>query len=319
MKANKFMIAALFMGALSFVACNKDNNPKDPDEGKQPADTTVVPVEPSGDELPDLDKPAAGILRIVLEIPEGTECNGIALKGTFGEPNDAGDGTIWSGENTYLGKAGAATPVDGEIYRFAAYEGSKKYYTLDLPVGENPTALEFKVCLIFANDGSWQGQANKAVIHECNWSSVAPAVDGGQFKFAEANPSGQLLYINTGKWLTSECAAPVDYKLTVYTPAFCGEEFDIEVVGSFEGWGSNPVALVKAEDGKYTATIPANEGAEVKVRGVGGWDKEIQFYNAETDEWGGVANAVLPAEDQLDVTLDFRGDNFRWNVCAGAE
>lgn len=314
MKASKFIMAALFMGAISFVACNKENKPVDPQP--QPQDTTQVPPVEE-DEIPDLDKPAAGTLRIVLEIPAGTECNGIALKGTFGEPNETGEGTIWSGEDTYLGEEGAQTPVAGKIYRFAAYNKSEKYYTLDLPVGETPEALQFKVCLIYKGDGSWQGQAQGAALHECNFSSVAPKVDGGQFIFAEANPSGQLLYIKTGKWLTSECVVPVDYHMTVKTPAFCSDEFEIELVGSFEGWGSAPVALVKESAGVYKATIKANEGAEVKVRGVGGWDKEIQSFNAEEDTWNGVPNFSLPAEDKTDVVMDYSDANtYRWNVCA---
>ncbi len=304
MKANKFMIAALFMGALSFVACNKDNNPKNPDEGKQPADTTVVP-EPSGDELPDLDKPAAGILRIVLEIPEGTECNGIALKGTF-------NGSDWSGENTYLGEEGAQTPVANKIYRFAAYEKSEKYYTLDLPVGETPEALEFKVCLIYNGDASWQGQAEGAAIHECNWSSVAPAVAGGQFKFAEANPSGQLLYIMTGEWQHSECVVRVehDYNVTVKVPT-CSETVP-ELVGDFDSWAGT--ALTKDGD-VWKATIHAAEGDKIKVREAGNTEWTNQIQENVDDVWNDCGDMKLGKELNFDIDFS-NAEKYRWTVCA---
>ena len=75
-------------------------------------DVTVTAGGQTGG-APDLDAPEAGKLLVVIEIPAGTECNGIALKGTF-------DGSAWSGENTYLGEDGAQTPVDGKIYKFEA-------------------------------------------------------------------------------------------------------------------------------------------------------------------------------------------------------
>ena len=306
MKANKFMIAALFMGALSFVACNKDNNPKDPDEGKQPADTTVVPVEPSEDELPDLDKPAAGILRIVLEIPEGTECNGIALKGTF-------NGSDWSGENTYLGEEGAQTPVANKIYRFAAYEKSEKYYTLDLPVGETPEAIQFKVCLIYNGDGSWQGQAEGAAIHECNFSSVAPSVNGGQFVFgAEANPSGQLLYIMTGEWQHSECVVRVehDYNVTVKVPT-CSETVP-ELVGDFDSWAGT--ALTKDGD-VWKATIHAAEGDKIKVREAGNTEWTNQIQEIVDDVWNNCGDMKLGKELNFDIDFS-NAEKYRWTVCA---
>lgn len=299
MKVNKFMLTALFVSAFAFAACNSNPDPdpvpkpgvENPDDGDE---------EPStGDELPDLDKPADGVLRIVLEIPTGTECNGIALKGTF-------NGSEWSGENTYLGVDGAATSVDGEIYRFEAYEGSNKYYTLDLPVGDTPSSIQFKVCLIYAGDGSWEGQAPKADIHSCNWSSVAPKVEGGQFNFEDVNPSGQILYINTGKWQASECVEDVPYNITILTPAFCGTEYNLELVGSFEGWGQAPAALTKVEDGRYTVTIMTAEGAKVKVRGEGSWDIELVKEDGE-----GVDDYELGTETEL--TIDFSG--YFWKMC----
>jgi hypothetical protein len=275
--------------------------------------TMDVTVEEGGQTggAPDLEAPAEGTLRVVLEIPAGSECNGIALKGTF-------DGSEWSGENTYLGADGAATPVDGAIYKFAPVEGYENWFSVDVPASD---AMEFKVCLIFAGDGSWQGQAVNVALHSCNYSSVVPEISGdGQCKAMGAN--GGLLYLSIGGWQNSECAVLSDYKVTVLVPAFCDGEFNIELVGSFEGWGSAPVALVKEAEGKYTATIQAAPNAEIKVRGEGGWDKEIQIFETSEEkpegEWKGVSNYVL--SEELNVTMDYsNAELYRWNVCGAVE
>ena len=122
-----------------------------------------------------------------------------------------------------------------------------------------------------------------------------------------------------GGWQGSECATPEEYNITVIVPAFCDDEFPIELIGSFCGWADDKtVALNKVEGNKYAATITATENAEWKVRGVGGWDKEIQGLIEEGEDagqWTGVANNVLGKD--LNVTVDYSNpDKYRWNVCA---
>ena len=137
---------------------------------------------------------------------------------------------------------------------------------------------------------------------------------------AQDAADGAVVVFRCKKWNVSPCAAKAKYNLTVTLPAFCDGEFAVEVVGSFEGWGTTPVALVKGADGKYTATIEAMDGDQWKVRGEGGWDKEIQGYVADPeseafDTWIGVANNVLGAETT--VAMDYSDPaKYRWNVCA---
>ena len=280
---------------------------------KATVDVTVVANQP-GAAAPDLDAPAAGKLKVVIEIPAGSECHGIALKGTFGEPNATGDGTIWSGENTYLGEDGAATPVAGKIYKFAAVDGFANWYQVEIPSAD---ALEFKVCLIYANDGNWQGQAEGLEIHSCNYSNIEPTIDGGQCKGFSAN--GGLLYLHVGSWQNSECEAKVehDYNVTVKVPS-CAASVP-ELVGDFDEWQGT--ALTKDGD-VYKATIHAWEGAKIKVResSVGKaddakWANQIQEYNAEEDTWNDCGDQKLAAE--LNFEMDFSdGEKYRWTVCA---
>lgn len=312
MKLNKLMFAAVAFGALTFVACNKQG------------DTPVGPVGPVGPgggddpepevEIPEVAAPGAGKATIVIQIPEGTECNGIAFKGTL-------DGAAWSGENTYVGEGTAAAGPDACI-KFEKIADTKVWYKATYTLGE--AGLKGKICLIYTNDGSWQGQAvNWEIIDDYTTADNGQSNDGNLEIYAEG-----LVYVKIGGWQNSECLVPEDYKITVIVPEFCDGEFDIELIGSFCGWADDAtVALAKVEGNKYSATIKANANAEWKVRGKGSWDKEIQIYRAEddpattdfdeADTWGGVPNNVLG--DVKDVTVDYSdAEKYRWNVCGSS-
>lgn len=311
MKLNKLMFAAVAFGALTFVACNKQG------------DTPVGPVGPVGPgdggdpepevEIPEVAAPGAGKATIVIQIPEGTECNGIAFKGTL-------DGAAWSGADTYVGE-GSATEGPDACIKFEKIADTKVWYKATYTLGE--AGLKGKICLIYTNDGNWEGQAvNWEVIDDYTTADNGQSSDGNLEIYGEG-----LVYVKIGGWQKSECLVPEDYKITVIVPAFCDEEFPIELVGSFEGWGAEPVALTKVEGNKFSATIKANANAEWKVRGQGGWDKEIQIYRAEddpattdfdeADTWGAAPNNVLG--DVKDVTVDYSdAEKYRWNVCGSS-
>ena len=305
MKLNKLMFAALAVGAMALASCNK-----------QPVNPPIIPPTPSTDEAPEVEKPADGNVTIVINIPAGSECNGIAVKGTT-------DGQNWVGENQYLAADGSIADAAG-CAKFQKVEGNWYKVTIKLGAGyaaknakdEDVTNyLAGKICLIYKNDNAWQGQAiNWDILDDTN---IACSLSGdGNLQI---NGTQGVCYLKIGGWQSSECAVLSDYKITVLTPKFCDGEFDIELVGSFEGWGSAPVALKKEADLKYTATIKAAPNAELKVRGVGGWDKEVQGYVDDTkseayDTWIGVPNVVLGEE--TNVTIDYSDPaKYRWNVC----
>lgn len=311
MKMNKMMFAAMAFAAVAMVGCGKKNNdPITPTPTPTPGDDPQEEVE-----IPEVDAPAAGFVTFVINIPEGTECNGIAFKGTL-------DGTNWTGANQYLGENGPADKAS--CIKFEAIADTKTWYKATYKLAAeawgDATLMAGKLCLIYTDDGNWEGQA-------VNWSvnDEYTTADNGQSSDGNIEVYGTgLIYVNVGGWQKSECLVPEDYKITVIVPAFCDGEFDIELVGSFEGWGAAPVALTKVEGTKYTATIKANANAEWKVRGVGGWDKEIQVWRTEddpatteedeTDTWGGCKNNVLG--NDKDVTVDYSdAEKYRWNVC----
>ena len=264
-------------------------------------DVTVTAGAQPGGGVPDLDAPATGKLKVVIEIPAGSECHGIALKGTF-------DGDNWSGENTYLGEDGAQTPVAGAIYKFAAVPDYANWYQIEIPCTD---ALQFKVCLIYAGDGSWQGQAEGVAIHDKGFSNIEPTIDGGQCKDFTAN--GGLLYLSMTNWQNSECEVKVehDYNITVKVPT-CAASVP-EIIGEFDNWSGT--ALTKDGD-VYKATIHAWEGCKIKVREAGNteWTNQIQEYNAEEDKWSDCQDAKLGTD--LNFEFDFSdAAKYRWTVC----
>ena len=286
--------------------------------GKAVATVDVTVANDGGGEggAPDLDAPAQGTLRVVIEIPAGSECNGIALKGTFGDKENPEPGNpetrIWSGENTYLGEDGAQTKVTDAIYKFAAISGYPNWYQVEIPAAEG---MEFKVCLIYTNDGSWEGQAKDVELHSCNFSNIEPTIDGGQCKEIGAN--GGLLYLKIGGWNKSECVQVVLVKrhvvLTVPTDD-CGAEVP-SIVGSFNGWNATEIAMtpVAGQDGKYEATVEADASDEFKFAGsVSGWDNEIRAYDAENDELK-ENNPNIQFGDQTEFAIDY--STGKWKKC----
>ena len=273
--------------------------------------TVSVTVSAGGDDpsdAPDLEKPADGKLQVVIQIPAGSECHGIALKGTF-------DGSEWSGEDTYIGADGAATPVSGSIYRFAAIEGYENWYTVTIDATE---ALEFKVCLIYAGDGSWQGQATDVALHSCGFSSVEPEISGdGQCKNMGAN--GGLLYLHIGGWQKSECVVEEVVKRTVtVTVPECGFEVP-SIVGSFNSWDATAIPMTLVSGFTFTAEVDAVASDEFKFAGsVSGWDNEIEAYDAENDTWNGLGNEKFG--DQTTFNFDFSNPElYRWKACAASD
>ena len=292
----KLFLAVMAVATIAMVGCKKGGN------------EPVGPVGPGGggddepaqtEEAPEVAAPGDGKVTIVIQIPEGTECHGIAFKGTL-------DDAAWSGENTYVGEGKPDASKD-ECIKFEKVANTKTWWKATYTLGS--IGLKGKICLIYTGDKDWQGQAVKVALVDSYTTADVTMADNIEIA------SQGLAYFTIGGWQTSECVTPVDYKLTFIVPAFCDGEFEMEVVGSFDSWGGSPVALAKVEGNKFAATIKATPNAELKIRGKGGWDKEIQQYHAEGDEWKGCDNVVLGTS--TDVTTDYSdAEKYRWSHCA---
>ena len=302
----KFFLAFMAVATIAMVGCKKNSD--------DPVTPTPTPGGGGNDpkpevEIPEISDPEEGYVTFVINIPAGTECNGIAFKGTV-------DGAAWTGANQYLDEEGPASVED--CIKFEAIEGYDNWYLATYKLGDEPwgdgTLLAGKICLIYTDDGNWQGQFDDwAVNDEYSTADNGKSGDGNIEIYG-----GGVVVLTIGGWQGSECLTPQNYNITVFVPEMC-ESFDIEVIGSFCDWdASKTVAMTNAEENKFTATIVATEGATWKVRGVGTWDIEIQQFNddPEAEEpWGGVDNNKLGAD--LNVIVDYSDpETYRWKNCA---
>ena len=217
----------------------------------------------AGSNIPEIAKPEDGYVTLAIEIPAGSECHGIAFKGTV-------DGAAWSGADTYLKADGTGSGSPEECAKFEPIEGFENWYKLTLKLGEVPffedVLLAGKICLIFSGDGSWQGQASKWAVNEEETSAQWNLSDDGNL---QVKGSG-VVFVKVDEWQKSECAEVVllDAEM-VFVPAADDVIPDGTMIftGNFteKAWGESDREMVKGEDGKYTFKGQVEPGMQFKV------------------------------------------------------
>lgn len=286
MKANKIMMAALMLGSLVFASCNN----------KTPDPVIIPPVDGQTD-IPEVDKPAEGYVTIVLNIPEGTECNGIYMKGCI-------NGNDWSGENTYIGLEDAQADAANAV-KFEAIDGSKTWFKATFKLGEG--GLQGKICLKYENDGSWQGQATGVKVDEENTTVTLTEISGeGQFVIAADAPAG-VLYLGIGGWQKSECEVvenrAAEFVVTIIPETEGGSlpEGDVIFTGNFDdkGWGDSDRVMTKNADGTFTwkGEIPG-KNFKCKVFIGDAWASAVE--NADGD-----GNHMVPDDAKFPYAVTF--------------
>lgn len=282
--------------------------------GKASASLNVTVVGGSGpepgEEIPEVEAPAEGFVTLVIQIPAGSECNGIAFKGTI-------DGSAWTGANQYLSENGPAAP--DACIKFEAIKDSKEWFKATYKLGaeawgEDGIRLAGKICLIYADDGSWEGQAKEwAFNEEYSTADYSMSGDGN----VQVHTTG-LVYVKVDKWNKSECAEVVikDRHVVLTVPTDdCGFEVP-SIVGSFNGWNATEIAMtpVAGQEGKYEATVKADAADEFKFAGsVSGWENEIRVYNPEEDVYAD-NNPNIPFGDEVEFNIDY--STGKWKACS---
>ena len=305
MKLNKMMFAALMIGAV-MVACEKKPEPTPVPVTPGGEDTTEVPVEV---EYPEVAAPEAGYATIVINIPAGSECNGIAFKGTL-------DGAAWSGANTYVGLDDANASPENCI-KFAPIADAENWYQATYKMGE--VGLKGKICLIFTDDNNWQGQAvDWEIVEDYTTAEYTISSDGN----IEIPAAGGLVYVMIPEWNKSECVEEVliSRKITVKVPKCDAAEAPV-VIGSFVDWSLEKAVAMTLEEGSddtYTATVEAYASDQFKFAGAeSGWGNEIQKHtvNAEedVDKWDGLDN--IKFGNDTEFNLDYSGEEYSWKKC----
>ena len=242
-----FFVAALTVAAVC-VSCEKKNENKPVVAPDDPDDEIVVP---------EVDEPAEGVIKFVVKIPTGSECKGVAIKGTY-------DGSAWSGADTYLGAEQNAAASADECIKFTKLDGD--WYTAEYAVskegyasGDATLYMAGKICLIYSGDGNWEGQAS-------SWDYV----DGGSAVTSKSGDGNIQLESNTGivyievkEWQKSECVVvnPEEYTLTVE-----GYDGDIYYAGDAFEIGWTPTLLPS-----NPFTFTAKPGDQFKIIADASW------------------------------------------------
>jgi hypothetical protein len=304
MKKFGFMLMAAAVAVMTITSCGKKNDPDDP----------IIPPTPSGgDELtpPAMDG-TAGAVTLVIHFDQAP-CAGydVLFVGDY-------EGTSWK------------------------FDSAKKF--------EAVKDGWYKVVLKPNADGNISGRPIQTQNAQEEWSwdwshdgndlvKVKNATDDmikdsgyGEINlsFTKAHADDAVVvYLQSKKWNVYPCAAAAKYEITLKAPAFCGEEYDVEVVGSFEGWGKAGVKMAK-NGNVYTATIDAKEGDEIKFRGIvaddpattdadESWSVQIHGLNKDPesehfDEYMEMGNQKLGAE--LKPVYDWSDPaTYSWNIC----
>jgi len=66
---------------------------------------------------------------------------------------------------------------------------------------------------------------------------------------------------------------------------------NVEIIGTFDGWAGT--AMEKLNTGWYFVELQAKASQFFKFRSAGSWDKELEIYNAENDEWAKIGDNQL--------------------------
>ena len=249
MKANKFMLVALFAGALAMVSCDKKPvNPPIIDEG---GDDTEVVLE----EAPALDAPGAGKVTIAVRAPKGT-CNGLVAVGAATNEDGTDD---WN--------------PGAQAKKFAKGEGTESWHQITLPAnadwgtqwgmnveGEDPNVI------IIEGDGALDNSENN-----------------GEVKLIELSEN-TVVYVDVVAWKSEPCvpkneAGKATFVVTV--PAETPATAMVSVTGSFtdNAWTPGAYTLTRQENGTYTGEFEVPAAFEYKyIIGAEGtdwsWDYE---------------------------------------------
>ena len=299
MKKFGFMLMAAAVAVMSFTSCEKKNNNDD-----------VIINPPVEDEvkLPSVEA-TAGAVTLVVKFDQAP-CEGydIIFVGSY-------EGCSWS-----FADALAMESIGDGWYKVVLKPGE---VNADNGVCISGRPIQNADRTSEEWDKDWSHDGADLIVHKgASDSNIADSGFGEiNLNFTEADAAdGLVAYLESKKWNLMPCASATEYNVTVIVPAFCGEEFNLEVVGGFEGWGTAPVALTKVEGTKYTAKVAALEGQEWKVRGEGNWEQDIEVLvpgdpaNDVPDSWKGVDNNKFGAD--LNVTVDYSDPaQYRWKGC----
>ena len=263
--------------------------------------TAVFEKDSQEDSIPEVAAPADGYVTIVIEIPEDSECNGIAFKGTL-------DGTNWSAPNTYVSETRSDASV-AQCIKFSMIDNTQTWYKATYKLGT--IGLTGKVCLIYSNDDRWQGQAHDYSIIDAK-TTANVSIDNDR-NIVITNTG--VVYVKIQSWADSECEDLTSRTVVLIAPPYiCGGDAPT-IAGEFNGWNPTtfPMTQIVNEYNMFCAKMAAKNIQYYKFAGlVNGWNNQIQIYDQEHSTWND--NPDLRFGNQAVIVVDYSAAyNHRWS------
>lgn len=281
MKANKFMLVALFAGALAMVSCEKTpQNPPVVDDGGN----TEVVLE----DAPALEAPGAGKVTIAVRAPKGT-CNGLVAVGAATNEDGSDD---WA-------------PGD-QKKKFTKVEGTDTWYQITLPA--NPGMAVKVIAVTEAGVADWgtqwgmnvEGEDPNVEILEGSTGALDNNENGGEVKLVEL-AENTVVFVNVVAWKSEPCVPKNEAGTATFTLTSANVPANavVGVIGNLNNWDlATVVEMTAGEGGVYTATVEVPAACEYKyilnVAGAG--------YTWDTAEDGG--NRQMPLDLKANDTVE---------------
>ncbi len=303
MKKLGFMFMTAAVVAMSFISCKgKEDEP------------IIGPVDPGEEEvkLPSVEStPGAVTLLIKFDV---APCDGYEIRFVGDHEQNA-----WDPKS-----APAMEAIGDGWYKYLIRPGKNEDQTPKDAMAGRPIQCS-------AEDAEWSHDWSHDPAQIIDLKGVEEGMKATN-EYGETNlnftaahaTDGVIVAFQCKAWNVSPCATAEKYNITFLAPAFCGTEYELEVVGSFEGWGTTPVKMSK-EGNAFKASIDAKAGDEFKIRGVNpddpattdadeSWNIQVKGYDAEQDLWNEMGNQKLG--DEHNVSIDWsNAEVYKWSVC----
>lgn len=299
------VITGLAVGQGTFTATYNDQSVT--------GDVIVSEALPEPPSTADLFEPNGGLV-IAVYIPEGSDCNGIAVKSSnlSGNPEVKME-KVEGWDRWYQVRIPGAGEQGTDSYG-ATYEG------VDFAAGNS---YKCKVCALPETgfvDGNWTTQWNEKDLTIMDGSATSAELqnDGYSAMNQLSVTESGYVFVNIAQWNSNPCATDREYTFTVVVPECTPEGQEIvNVTGSFKeaeggSWGVGidfPIV-----DGKATITITGQDATEWKVRLTGGaWSD--QAVHCSTNEETGEAqvsedsNRNLGDSEGQEIVIEGWGQN----------
>lgn len=266
MKNLKFFFAALVCVAMTFVACEPDNNGDKP--GDKPGnDTTTTVTPPPTSDMPEVAPVEGKIVVVFNAVDQAEVCNGLVFAGDY------------NGYNTNA----------ADMAKFEAIEGYNNWFKVEItPCTEGKTegyALIGKPCQLAADGsfpGSWDYQWHAKLNDAGEVDTEVEIIKGN----AELQPDYNLekklavfdgadvVYVRAYAWKKNPCV-PVDkYTISfeVTTKFAVADSLTVNVAGAMNGWNGAGGSLMTPNADRTVWTVSIDEvelGMEYKYTLVG--------------------------------------------------